>query len=283
MRMIKFFIFIGVLCFISSAFASESIIPAGVRVQSLGGAGVALSSDVSTLYWNPAGLYDLDRLALDLTFQFEDLDWPSNWGVSYGNYSASARRGAGLGVYRLLVRSDSVGGDAVAVLLTTVYRTPLGLPLGVSFKYINENWGGEGREHYFTLDAGTLVTIGTLQWGASFQSLTQPDSRILPYQVLCGFSWDLWGRLTLVGQAAVHSWDDVENWRQAVLGGGAEFFFNEAISIRMGRTETPDEKFWTGGIGWSSKGNPAHLYLGCHWFDKEEAKNRYFIGYGIYY
>lgn len=279
----KFFIAVGMFCLVLNSSGSESIIPAGVRVQSLGGAGVALSTDVSTLYWNPAGLYYLDRMALDLTFQFEDLNWPSNWGVSYGNYSASSRRGAGLGVYRMLVRQDTLGGDAVAVLLTTVYRTPLGLPLGVSFKYINENWAGAGRAHYFTLDAGTLVMIGSLQWGASFQSVTQPDSRILPYQVRCGFSWNLWDRLTLVGQAAVHTWDEVKDWRQAALGGGVELEINKTISAQMGKTETPDEKFWTGGIGWSSSGNPARLYFGCHWFEKDEQKNRFLIGYGIYY
>ncbi len=255
--------------------------PAGARVQSMGGAGVAVPAEAATIYWNPAGLFHRDRMALDLTVQMDDLDWPGNWGVSYLNYSRSLRRGAGLGIYRMLA-TPADSGDAIATLVTTVYRTPIGIPLGLSFKYVNENWAEQGRKSYFTGDVGVLLPVGPWLVGANFQSVTQPDSRIFPYRVLVGVGWDYAEKITLTTQAAVYSWQEVEDFDPPDLRAGLGVNLSQAFSLQGGWAQIENEKYWTGGFGLSSNDGRARLYVSYHWHPSGEIDDRYFISYNQY-
>lgn len=252
--------------------------PAGVKIQGMGGAGVALPEGAATVYWNPAGLYFNDRIGADLTFGFDDFDYPGSWGLSYLNYSTSERRGAGFGVYRIKKALVSEEGDAVAALLSTVYRTPVGLPLGLSFKYINERWTDQGRKNYFSLDLGFYVPFGGWLWSCSFQSVTSPDSRIFPYRALLGTSWGLQKTMTLILQVAADRWETLENPDQADLRAGLNWLTSKALSIQGGWAKNPAEKYWTGGIDLSNMGY-THLSIAYHWHPEERDRDRLFVGY----
>jgi hypothetical protein len=247
----------------------------------MGGAGAALSNEPATLYWNPAGLYFLDQIAADFTFQFRDLDWPENWGLSYANYSSSRRRGAGLGIYRSEIHSpDTLNfGDAVAVLLATVYPTPIGLPIGMAFKYVNENWEDAGRENYFTLDLGTAYELGGLYLGLAFQSVTQPQSQLHPYRVSLGASYRLGEFLTLAAQETVNDWSQIEDPDGADLRGGIEVSPGGLWSLRAGRWERPDQNYWTAGLGLGSTRGGARLHFAYHWPDGNDGEKGLFISY----
>ena len=255
--------------------------PAGTRIVSMGGTGAALPTEAATVYWNPAGLYFFDRLASDFTFQFARFNWPENWGFSYSNYSRSRQSGAGLGVYRQKLESpDTLNfGDAVMVQVASVYMLPLKLPLGFSAKYINENWEDGGRKSYFTMDAGTGLKLGGLYIGASVQSVTQPDSRIYPYRVLGGASFEFGNLATIAVQASASRWLEIEDMDPPDRRAGVEIAPIEGYSFQAGRRETADQKFWTMGFGMGSKQGRTRLYVGYQLPDDEDGEKSLFVSY----
>ncbi len=267
--------------FLAVGLSVQGAEPAGTRIISMGGTGTALPTEAATIYWNPAGLYFFDRLGADFTFQFADFGWPENWGFSYSNYSRSRQSGAGMGIYRQKLESpDSLKfGDAVMVQLASVYLLPLNLPLGLSAKYINENWEDGGRKSYFSMDLGTGYKMGGLYVGASVQSVTQPDSRIFPYRVLGGASFEIGNLATIAVQATASRWSDVEELDPPDWRAGVEIAPSDGYSFQAGRRETADQKFWTMGIGMGSKRALTRLYAGYQLPDGDDGEKSLFVSY----
>ena len=272
---------ISLFSFLAIGLSAQGAEPAGSRIVSMGGTGAALPAEAATVYWNPAGLYFFDRLAADFTFQFAEFGWPANWGFSYSNYSKSRQSGAGLGVYRHKLESpDTLNfGDAVMVQLASVYMLPLGLPLGFSAKYINENWEDGGRKSYFTMDAGTGFKMGGLYVGASVQSATQPNSRIFPYRVLTGASFEFGDFATIAVQAAASRWSEVQDLDPPDRRAGVEIAPIDGYSFQAGRRETADQKFWTMGFGMGAKQGLTRLYVGYQWPDDDDGEKTLFVSY----
>lgn len=267
-----------VLVFSSRTPASE---PAGSRIQGMGGAGVAAPFDVATVYWNPAGIYFQNRMGMDFTFSFDELEWPQDWGFSYLNYSRSSKTGAGFGVYRVRDAFTPEGGDAVAALISTVYRTPIGLPVGLSFKYINERWSDEGRKSHWSGDLGLLLPYGPWLLGLCIQSITDPSSHLVPYRILTGLSWRMGDKLTAAAQLSGASWEDFEDIDQAELRTGLDISFSRAFSLQGGWVRTPDEEYWTGGLGLQHE-RRARLSVAYHWYPEGEHSDRLYVSYSYY-
>jgi len=272
---------ISLFSLLAIGLSAQGAEPAGARIISMGGAGVALPTEPATIYWNPAGLYFLNGLASDFTFQFAEFGWPENWGLSYSNYSSSRQHGGGLGIYRQNVESPDtlIFGDAVMVQLASVYSLPLGIPLGLSAKYINENWEDAGRKSYFTMDAGTGYQMGGLYVGASVQSVTQPDSRIFPYRVLAGASFELKNLVTIAAQASAGRWSEVEDLDPPDRRAGIEISPGDGFSFQAGRRETADQKFWTMGFGMGSERSLTKLYVGYQWPADNDGDKSLFVSY----
>jgi hypothetical protein len=259
--------------------------PFSARVQGMGGAGVVIPKDATTIFWNPSGLMHHDGLAMDVTLEFESLDWPGNWGVSYLNYNRYTSQGFGLGIYRLksLPGANTAGGNAVATILTAVYRTPIGIPVGLSFKYLNERWGEEDRRNLFTADAGFLIPLGPWLTGVNFQSVTGPDSHFLPYRVLAGLGWSYRETITLASQIMIHDWGEVENWNgEADLRFGLELAFSRSFSLQGGWAQRPGEKYLTGGLGIASADGRNRINLAYHWHPSGVVDDRVFFSLGYY-
>jgi hypothetical protein len=259
--------------------------PFSARVQGMGGAGVVIPSDAATIYWNPAGLMYQNGIAMDATLQFDDLDWPANWGFSYLNYNRYAARGAGLGIYRLKSeqQGSSPDGNVVATHLATVYRTPLGVPVGLTIKYLNESREQEKRKHFVTFDAGFLIPLGPWLAGVNFQSLTGPDSRLLPYRVMGGLAWTYHDQIMLVSQAIVHNWEQAKDWsNEADLRFGLELAFSRSFALQGGWAQRPGEKYWTGGLGLYSADRRSRINLAYHWHPSGKIDDRVFVSLGYY-
>ncbi len=250
-------------------------------MQAMAGAGVALPMEAVTVFYNPAGIFLQDRIALDMTLGFDDLGLPGSWGISYLKYVQSAKRGAGFGVYRI---KDSlpIESDAIAAILATVYQTPIGLPVGVSFKYISENWNDEGREGYFSGDVGALMPYRGFMLGLNFQSITDPESRLLPYRVLFGASRSFGGKITAAFQLGVDDWDDFKNLDHAEYRLGIELRPSSSFALQGGKVETPDLEYWTAGLGLFANGGLASLHAAYHWYPDLDNYDRFYIGYSYY-
>ncbi|MBU1880968.1 hypothetical protein KKA08_02965 [bacterium] len=257
---------------------SQALEPAGARIQGMGGAGVALPEDATTVWYNPAGLYFNNRIAVDATLGFSDIGLPALWGISYLKYEQANLRGAGFGVYRL-TSPFQPDADAVATLLSTVYLTPIGIPVGVTFKYINEKWPDEERKHYFTGDVGAFVPWGKFLVGLNLQNVTNPGSQIIPSRINLGVSYRLGQMITGSLQGSFVSWDEVEDFDQAEYRLGAEFRPSSGIAIQAGRVQNAYDDYWTGGLGLFTNGGLAGLSAAYHWFPSGNSDDRFYVSY----
>lgn len=272
---------ISLLLLLVTAATARSFEAVSARVQGLGGSGVALPFEAVTVFYNPAGIYLQDRIAFDFSLGFDDLDWPGAWSFSYLKYNKRAQQGAGFGVYRKAIPDSPANGDAVAALISTVWNTPIGIPLGLSLKYINENWDSNNRKHYFTGDAGIVFPYRSTLLCLSVQSFTQPDSKLYSYNVLAGLS-RTFGKIILVAQGNFATWDDLKNLDQAEYRLGAEFLMSNQVALRGGRIQTGTYEYWTGGIGLYASGGLGQINLAYHWFPDGEEDDRFFVSYDQY-
>ena len=129
------------------------------------------------------------------------------------------------------------------------------------------------------MDAGTGYQMGGLYIGASFQSVTQPDSRIFPYRVLAGASFKLKSLLTVAAQGAASRWSEVEDLDPPDRRAGIEIGPLGGYSFQAGRRETADQKFWTMGIGLGPKRGQARLYVGYQLPDGDNGEKSLFVSY----
>ena len=94
---------------IGTSGSAQLLIPVGARGISLGGANIASASGVEALFWNPAGVANLNSL-VDVTFSH--MNYIADIGVEYG---AVATNIEGFGVISLNIKSLSIG----EILITT--------------------------------------------------------------------------------------------------------------------------------------------------------------------
>ena len=83
--------------------ANELLIPIGVRGISMGQAGVATSTGIEALFWNPAGVSKMDGSA---NVMFSHMDYIADIGVEYGAVAANFE---GFGVVSLSIKSLAIG------------------------------------------------------------------------------------------------------------------------------------------------------------------------------
>ncbi|MFH1862921.1 MAG: hypothetical protein ABH878_08940 [bacterium] len=256
-------LFIWLLALLLTGSAVRANEPASARIQGLAGSGVALCDDPAVVYWNPAGIFYQNRIGLDATFFFEtealDVVPPQNWGISYVNYSPSIRRGSGFGIYRKVDSAVPEGGNATAVVLATVYPTPLGIPMGLSLKYIQEKWAAEGRKHYFTADAGVVLPWEKLRVGFCLQSLPRVNSRLFPHRILFGAYWKMTDFIGFAAQVSLDEWSDFNALDEAQRSIGAEIKPLKWLWVRGGWINNPFADSWCLGI--SFQDNKAHTQL----------------------
>jgi long-subunit fatty acid transport protein len=126
-------------------------IEAGARANAMGGAFVSVANDASTLYWNAAGLENIDRNTVvfnhsnwlaDISFDYLGVAIPLAGGA-YGTFGASV---TALGVPEMKVRTvDQPNGtgemfDANDIAISVGYAKEIidRFKVGVNFKYIHQ-------------------------------------------------------------------------------------------------------------------------------------------------
>lgn len=161
-------------------------IPVGARESALGGAFTAVGGVPGSVFYNPAGLAQLDTLALDYSY--------NNYYSGISQHSAAVARPAGGGAWGLGLnylqvgafdaydaqdnRTGEVSAYGAAVSLGYGGGFGTGLPFlpslryGLAGKYITENLDGSGADGA-ALDAGLLLSTGLdgLVLGAAAENL----------------------------------------------------------------------------------------------------------------
>ena len=154
----------------------------GARADSLGGAFGALGDDVTTVYWNPAGLTQLDKTSFSAThtnwiadtyFHFVAIGLPIKKIGSIGCSITSLTMGSM--EITTLEKPEGTGIDfsagAAAVALTYARQLNEKLSFGLNAKYIYEKIHRESAKGV-ALDMGTLYRTGwrSLRIGMCFSN-----------------------------------------------------------------------------------------------------------------
>ena len=182
----------------------------GARAVGMGNAFTAVSGDVNSLFWNPAGLADLKQSqlgAMDAPLaagtNFNSLGYATP--TKYGTFGASAlylSQGALDG--RNTSAQPTGGFDASDFAGSLAYASKIGksLSLGANLKYIHSAIASDAGED-FALDAGALYELGKLGPGTPSlglmvqnlgpkMSLGGGQASYLPTTLAAGISY-LWG------------------------------------------------------------------------------------------
>ena len=159
----------------------------GGRPTALGGAFVGLSNDISSVYWNPAGLADINKAQLG----FMHLVWFQDISYEYFAYAKPyAKSFEKWGVFGLSVgylhmgkiegrdeegisTSDYTASDMV-ITFSHGQRITNNLSIGANIKYINEKIENQ-RANAFAFDLGVLyrTPIENLSLGGTLQNFGQ--------------------------------------------------------------------------------------------------------------
>ncbi len=129
--------------------ASELLIPAGTREIAMGGAGIAISTGVEALFWNPAGAA---RMSSGVAFYFSHMSYIADIGVDYGAVSANLE---GLGVLSLNLKSLSIGDIPVT---TTQYPDGTGQIFRPQFFTLGLSYGRELSNRIAVGVTATLIS-----------------------------------------------------------------------------------------------------------------------------
>ena len=228
----------------------------GSPALGMGGAFVAVASDSSATWWNPAGLAAGPFLDLAIG-KADDAAWfalaTPPFGLSYyrlqitdiqpfnattGQVGGNREdRGA-----RVPVRSMSVNQLGVTLLRTLIP----GVHAGTTLKYLRGAVDGGDSENRFDLDAGVLAVAGSLRLGGVVRNarnpefgdeLAEPGIR-LQRQVRVGAAFnpeDATGvPLTVAVDADVRSYSAGAGERRVVALGAEQWVASKRIAIRAG-------------------------------------------------
>jgi hypothetical protein len=218
----------------------------GGRALAMGGAFVGLADDVTALFWNPAGLADLDRPELCYMHRslFQDVS------LEYAAYAQSIEWMGVVGGSIACLHMDQLTGrdefgeftsdftsNDIAVTIGYALRTKSNISFGAGIKYVEERIEVYGA-HALAFDIGWLyrTPLGKLRLGGAIQNLGQDikfvsESYELPRLLRVGAAYsDSLGVNPI--NAALDIFIPSDNKKSLRLGG--EYVYRNLIAARMG-------------------------------------------------
>ena len=200
-----------------AAFSSASVgttgaqflkIGIGARAVGMGEAQAAIANDVNALYWNPAGLNNMQGREGSLMHcsWFDDIAYDN---ISYGQKSEKLKGFVGIGVSYLsmgsIIKYDNMGNklnenfSPYDALITIGYaRKIAGIPFGATVKYITSQLENE-KSTAFGMDLGvrydelmeSKLTLGAAvqNIGTNVKFINQEDP--LPFNVKLGAGYKI--------------------------------------------------------------------------------------------
>jgi len=236
----------------------------GARASAMGNSFTAVSNDVSSIYYNPAGLSLLDKTQVLGMYSslFNDVD-----GISYGNLAVAKPFSfgtIGLGVVYLNVGDipyvpDNTGPDGttfsdneVAVFLTYSVMYVETLRMGCSIKFLNHSLAdysgsGVGFDIGFMSKFSDKLTFGLMfqdLFGASIK--LNKDSDKYPAQVKFGASYKPVESLIISPQI------NFSEGKRLIFAVGTEYkLYRDYIYVRSGFNNLYNS--WSAGLGLNYK------------------------------
>ncbi|MDI6703722.1 MAG: PorV/PorQ family protein [bacterium] len=233
----------------------------GARAIGMGGAFNAIADDVSTLYWNPAGLGQIKGLEATFSYisHFQDI----NFG-SIGLVQPTRIGAFGIGVVYLGhkdipgydVRAVSIGDySANSMCVSLAYGKRFGkvILFGGSFNYISEKIENEDASG-FAVDLGLFckVPIKDLSLGLVIKNLGQDikfvkEDNPLPLNFKLGLSFKPLTSLILAADFTIPQDNEFYG------GIGVEYWIKNIMALRCGYTTGPQDEGpgVSGGIGFN--------------------------------
>ncbi len=225
----------------------------GARPMGMGGAFVGLSDDTSSVFVNPAGLAQIDKLSItSMSGSFLEM-------VDYKMFSGAIPVGGailGAGVitsksqagYRTeFSGSDVIVGDAISYY-ENIYVISLGIPMdkrfsvGVSGKLHDKGFTGEDGERAssFAVDAGLLIKLSdTYSLGLAFGNIAQSKfqwesgyEENSEAQVKIGLATDIFNNKRFV--LCIDSENTPGSQKPSLTKVGAEYRPFDIIALRAG-------------------------------------------------
>jgi cell division protein FtsN len=159
----------------ASGTVSADFLNIGVSAQqaSLGGAAAALSNDIASTYFNPAGLSAIERSGVnfmhnmwyqDISYEFMGAAFPLNSGSTVG-FSFSYLHMGKIDVYNIYDQQDgTISPYSMAGMLSYSRAIMPNFYIGLSGKYILEKLA-EVEATGFGLDAGAQYALNTFTFG----------------------------------------------------------------------------------------------------------------------
>lgn len=223
-----------------SSLLSVFYAPAGARAAGMGGAFTAVSDDVSSVYWNPAGLGEVLRPEVSVSHEIWFLDSSVNrlaaaLPLPAGTIAAELFY-MGHGVFETSDSNGSLlGGELSPYDMAFSLAYGIGLEkniyAGVSLKYASSDYGLGGASHILA-DAGFKYDDKVLSAGLSIRNLGAAGDYSVPMLVRAGAGYNMIldeaYRIHLSAEAGYMFDAGLE------INAGAEFSMTNFIFIRAG-------------------------------------------------
>jgi len=177
-------------------------IDAATRPVAMGGAYVSVANDVSSVFWNPAGLTQIEQKEFSAMFN----RWLTNIKYGSGAYSQRIGKNAAVGIstqwlYSEIEKrtSDTIEPDgyfkaySYSAGITGSYAlVPKFFSVGGTVKYIGQDFDLDESNNGVAVDLGGLISVSGLGLGASVQNLKiqMSNEGSLPTIVRVGASYN---------------------------------------------------------------------------------------------
>ena len=220
---------------------------AGARTLGMGGAFVATADDAMGVLWNPAGLQWMDqnqvmfenvRLFEDTSINSLSFAVPGSWLPSLGISMISLRSGEFQRTNELNNPLGTFSEGETAYLFSMAKGLSKRISIGTSLKLVHqsvEDFSGQG----FGIDLGGIFQVTpTLRVGASVLNLGGPSitlrsaAETYPMEIRGGAALDV-----MSGRGRIAMEVDHASGPGARLHGGAEYWVQPGIALRMGYSE----------------------------------------------
>ena len=260
---ISFCLLLTVYSLCSGSTAAEFLmIGVGARPAGMGGAYTALTDDVNSIYWNPAGLGNMggtemtfmhNSWVIDTSYEFFGFATPLDieeyrcvlgFGMHYMDLGSMVGRRDQVSVPYVFSASDMAMSIGCGVKLN------LDNSIGIALKYIEENIENT-RAYAFAADLGwnyalrynTRLAVAVQNLGTGMKYISQEVN--LPLNISAGLGYRISGALSL----GIDLKQEIYNNRTS-LSAGTEYMVSNVLALRGGSLLSDKHDMGlTGGFG----------------------------------